>query len=482
MNSSLPSDAPEPEKQPPGGHRKHEPTPAQGHEAHTSHHAISRARSSPTPGANTGGSTARHAETGQVSRSPITRWLTRAIVLLVIAGAVAQIAMSAFYLSVAHSPIPKDVPVGFVASAEAAPQVTTQMEDGGRFDARQYATIDEMTAAITAKEIYGGVDLTAQPAHLYVASAGGPTASNTLRTVFSRVVEDRKATQISQLTASRAPLTAEQVQALAAPPTITDVVPLPAEDSAGASIGLLIQALAIGATIASIGLGRIGPRTTPSVLRAIGHLLALLVYAVVSAGVVLLIAHLFGIVPDNASWPMFWSFALISLAITGSVAGLVALIGASGSALGTAYFLFGIPIGGASVLPEFLPTVFGTFGQALPTGAGVTLIRDTVYFPDAATRGPVLVLVAYAAIGSLIVLIGNAIANKSHQRSVLHLLTNRTPAMPDTPDTARANTLPHRPGTHDTTTIELAVSPVAIPPHPAQETGRTEGPGSDGRH
>ena len=73
------------------------------------------------------------------------------------------------------------------------------------------------------------------------------------------------------------------------------MVPLPADDVNGASLGFLTQALALGGTIASVGLGRLIPRTRRSWRRGLGHLGTLIVYALGSAAVVLWSMTWFGV-------------------------------------------------------------------------------------------------------------------------------------------------------------------------------------------
>ncbi|GAB1640423.1 hypothetical protein KRMM14A1259_08460 [Krasilnikovia sp. MM14-A1259] len=360
------------------------------------------------------------------------RW---AVLGLIVAGGIIQIVMSAYYLSVAHAPQPHDLPVGYVAAPADAARVQAAIDQGGQFASRPYSSVDAMTAAITAKQIFGGLDVTAAPPHLYIASAAGTAAANALKTAFTTVVQKQTADQVQQLTAAGRPVPPATVQQLTTPPAITDVVPLPADDRTGASIGLLVQALAIGATVASIGLGRIGARTKPSVWRGVGHTATLLAYAAASAAAVLVAAHAFGIVAAGTDAHLFRAFLLVSVAITGSVAGLVALIGAAGSFLGTAYFLFGVPISGATVLPEFLPPVARVLGQVLPTGAGATLVRDILYFPAAPVTRPVLVLSLYAGVGIVLVLVTNALANRSRRASLLRVTPE---AEPDTEDAAAA--------------------------------------------
>jgi len=103
----------------------------------------------------------------------------------------------------------------------------------------------------------------------------------------------------------------------------------------------------------------------------------------------------------------------------------VALVGAPGAALGSVYFLVGVPISGANVLPEFMPAAVRVVGQALPTGAGATLVRDSLYFPAATTIRPVVTLALYAGVGLVVVLTTNAVANRSGRFSLLRNTLNR---------------------------------------------------------
>lgn len=354
-----------------------------------------------------------------VANGATPRLLRRKVLTLIVLGVVVQVVLSAYYLSMAHSPSPHDLPVGYVATDRVAGQVESSIEDGGSFTATRYADTDALVASIKAKETYGGVDVGAARPHLYIASAAGVSAATAIRTAFTAVVQDQTAQAVKAATDKGQAVPAATVQDLAAPPAVTDVVPLPDDDRSGTSLAFLIQALVIGATVASTGLGRIGPLTRRSMRRGVGHVATLVAYAAASAAAVLIAAEVFGVIPDGTALRTYLIFLLLSLAVTGSVAGLVALVGEPGRGLGTVYFVVGLVISGASVLPEFLPTFGRVFGQVIPPGAGATAIRDSLYFPDASIARPVVVLGLYAAIGLTTVLVSNALANRTRQQHVL---------------------------------------------------------------
>jgi hypothetical protein len=344
-------------------------------------------------------------------------FLRRRILKLVAIGAIAQVVLCAYYLAMAHDPHPRGLHVGYSASDGQAPQVEATIEHGTGFSAVRYSSPDEMVNDIRRKDIYGGVDLTVTPIKLYVATAAGPGAATALRSAFSAVTEQQKQEKLDALKASGESVPLQVVEDLAAPPTVVDLVPLPVQDRAGASIGFLVQCLAVGATVATMGMAQLRQHIQPSLRRAVGHTVALLTYATGSAAAVFIAGHLFGVIPDGRGIPTFAMFLLLSAAITFSVAGLVSLIGPAGANLGTAYFVFGVVISGASIVPEFLPAAGRALGQSLPTGAGATAIRDTLYFPDASITRAVAVLSTYVLWGLVLIVVRNL--RDSRNESVL---------------------------------------------------------------
>jgi hypothetical protein len=113
-------------------------------------------------------------------------------------------------------------------------------------------------------------------------------------------------------------------------------------------------------------------------------------------------------VPGNW-WAVAGTFALAALAMSAAVAGLAALIGQAGIALGGfVIMLLGNPFSGASSAPEMLPEPAGAIGQWLPPGASVSLLRSVSFFDGAAAAGPALTLTWWAALGLGAVLLGRA--------------------------------------------------------------------------
>ncbi|GAA3443377.1 hypothetical protein [Planomonospora venezuelensis] len=361
------------------------------------------------------------ARTGRVTSA---RRFARFALAVSVVGILLQLVLNTYYLSVGHAPAPHDLPVGIVGAPGQRQALTARLEEGGAFAVTAYASRQRLTDAIRGKEVYGGVDLTAERPTLYLASAAGPAAANLLRTTFTTATAEQTGEQVQALVDRGQAVPAATVAALTAPPAVSDVVPLPAADRNGAALGFLVQALALGGTIASTGLGRLIPLTPRSYRRGLGHVATLLVYALGSAAVVLWTMSWFDIGAGADRGRLLAEFTLISLAITASTAGAVALVGPAGAILGLGYFTVGTVISGAGILPEFLPGPARAIGQALPPGAGTSAVRDSLYFPAADTGGPLLVLGLYAGIGCLVVLVTNTLPNRSrnHSEVDLHLV------------------------------------------------------------
>ncbi|WP_306214603.1 ABC transporter permease [Actinoplanes sp. RD1] len=355
--------------------------------------------------------------------SPITsvRQFRRFALVVCLAGAVVQLVLTAYYLGMGHKAAPHDVPVGLISPVVKQEAIIGLLERDGAFRVEIYDTVPALQTAMKRREIYGGVDVTGVQPQLYVAGAAGAAAANLLRTTYTGVIAQQNEEQLAALARESDTVSIAQAKTLATPPAVSDVVPLPSDDVNGVSLGFLTQALALGGTIASLGLGRLIPRTRRSWKRGLGHLLTLIVYALSSAAVVLWSMSWFGVGTGAGQWEMFAIFGLVSLAITASTAGAVALLGPGGALVGALYFTVGTVISGASILPEFLPAFGRVLGENLPTGAGVQAVRDNLYFPAAPIGRHLLVLGLYAGIGCLLVLVTNLLPNRSDRVSELDL-------------------------------------------------------------
>jgi hypothetical protein len=351
------------------------------------------------------------------------RQFRRFAIALSVVGVVVQLLLSVYYLEVGHAPRPRNVAIGLIGSAAQRAPIEAAIAKQGGFEVTTYASLDELKAAVGDRASFGGLDVSGPVPHLYVATAAGPTAATYMKSAFTAAMQQQVSEQLAAITAAGKPVPPATVVALSTPPEVTDLAPLPDTDKYGSALSFLVQALALGGTIASAGLGRLIPRTRRSLKRGLGHLTTLIAYAAGSAAAVSISMRLFDIGTGADHVTLFGVFFLVSLAVIASTAALVALIGQAGMGAGLIYFGVGTVISGASIPSEFLPPVARAIGQALPTGAGAHAVRDTLYFPDAAIAGPIWVLLAYSLIGCVVLLVTNLRANDSDRTEVSELAT-----------------------------------------------------------
>ena len=263
---------------------------------------------------------------------------------------------------------PRDLPIGVAGPAAETRTIEQGLAARGEaFDVHRYADEAAAREAIEDREVYGA----------FVATPGGPKA----------------------LTASAAsvPVTALLTHAAAeSDAAVEDVVPAAARAGAlpSAVLPLVIGGILVG--VASIALATSPLQRAGFVLG--GALLTGLTAAVLVQGWLDVIG---GDWAANAA-----VLALVVAAIAGTIAGLEAVLGKPGIALGALTMVFvGNPFSGAAAGPHMLPEPAGLIGQLLPPGAGSNLLRSTGYFDGAGAGGHLAVLAvwAFAGLGLLVV-------------------------------------------------------------------------------
>lgn len=261
---------------------------------------------------------------------------------------------------------PRDLPLGVAGPAPAASQIEERLaRQAGAFDLHRYAGEASARRAIEDRAIYGAV----------VATPSGP------RILTSSAASAAVAQMLTQAAAAMGEGTA-----------VADVVPAsPRANALAASVLPLVLAGIITGLVASAIAGR---RTERVALVVAGAALTGLAATAIVQGWLDVVG---GDWLVNAG-----ALALTVLAIAAVVAGLEALIGKAGAALGAlTMVLIGNPFSGVATGPEMLPQPVGAIGQLLPPGAGGNLVRSTGFFEGAGAGGHVLVLAAWVALGLL---------------------------------------------------------------------------------
>jgi hypothetical protein len=301
---------------------------------------------------------------------PMSDPKTRRMVQIVVGLLLAQALLVAAFVIPGHDPEPHGVPVGVAgpppALAAAEESLATR---GDAFEVHRYPGAAQARAANEDREVYGGI-LPAER-RVLVASAASPVVAQLLQ---------------------------EAVRGL----RVEDVVRTDPEDPRGATLNLLFLPLIVIYLPLAALLGRLGLRR--------GELLAVLAGFAALSGllVVALVGGAIGALP-GPYLALSGVAALTVLAIALPAAGFMRLLGPGGIGLAALLFLvIGQPGSGNASAPELLPAFWRVVGQLLPPGAGGQALRNTAYFDGAALGRPLLVLLAWAAVGALLVLLARS--------------------------------------------------------------------------
>jgi hypothetical protein len=304
--------------------------------------------------------------------------------LVGVVGVIVALALGAAYMSIGSSQEPRDLPVAVVGPPTAAKALEAKAP--GKLSARAVPDRAAAKRAIGERDVYGAVVLSRTGVReLMVAPAANLSVANTLRKTLGRGTPENT-------------------------PRITDIAPLPEEDTGGLDVALLVQILLLGGTVAVVGFARFVPRFRGDPRRGVLPLTSLAAYSVLFGLALAVMTEIFGVGTEAAFVDRFLALSLISAAVATSTAALVALIGPLGSGLaGVLYFLLGAQISGAGAAPEFLAPFWSDLGQALPAGAGTSLLRSVLYFPESSTGESIAILAAYAGAGLAVLLVLNLV-------------------------------------------------------------------------
>jgi hypothetical protein len=316
----------------------------------------------------------------------------RAVVLAVLGVAIVAL-LGSTLLSISHAPTPHHVALGYVG--DDTTRSALEQQAGDALDVEVYGSRDEAVTAIARMEVYGSLVVSATGMELLKSTAASPQVAATLTALISKS---------------------------GATPAVTEMSPLPSGDSSGGGLAVMLQVVILGGTIGSMGLGRLVPRYRANPARGELPLLFLILYAFCIGGGVAGLARAFGVGTHVDYEKLTLCLALVNLAVTASTSALVSVVGAAGAAVGAVlYFLIGAPISGAATAGPLMPVFWHEFGQALPPGAGATLLRRVLYFPDAPIGGPLVTLAVYAGLGLLVLGVVNLIAGARRRNSLAGL-------------------------------------------------------------
>jgi hypothetical protein len=280
---------------------------------------------------------------------------------------------------------PKNIPVGItsaVPNLAQGVQAQFDQQQPGAFKFIEYKDLASAKAAIAHREVYGALVLTEEP-QMLIASGASPAMAQLLTNISVQLG--------AQITA------ANGVSAINF--AIEDLAPLGTKDPRGAglaagSLPLIIAGIVVG-LLGSMRLRRASQK----------FLVAGLAATLASFSIVSILNLWLGSLQGN----YFLEVAVVALGIAAVslvVMGAAALAGRVGLLLIIGlFFIIGNPIAGVSMPVELYPTGFGAFGQYLPLGAEIHLLRSVSYFPEASTLTQWATLGGWLALGVLLLVI-----------------------------------------------------------------------------
>ncbi len=303
----------------------------------------------------------------------------KAVSLALLPALVLMLAFAFSYVGAFHEPAPHHVPVAVVGPSSVAAQLDGL--PGDPLDARRAPSRAKALAQIDDREVYGAYE--AATNRLFVASAANRATAVALEQTFDRAAAARRRPAVR----------------------VTDVKPLPPKDPNGTAAFYAVIAWVFGGYLGATLIGLVGSPRSHRRRRAAARIGAFAGFGVV--------AGILSVVMLRASFDVFSGHlvamsaiaALTIFASGAATAGIQAAAGPVGTGLVILVFvILGNAASGGPFARPLLPGLWRTVGGLLPPGASVDLARSALFFDGARIAGPILVLVAWAALGTALAL------------------------------------------------------------------------------
>ena len=303
----------------------------------------------------------------------------KAVALVLLPALVLMLAFAFSYVGAFHDPTPHHVPVAIVGPPAVAAQLNRL--PGDPLDARRASSRPDALSQIDDREVYGAYEAAAN--RLFVASAANRATAIALEQTFDLIAAAQHRPAVR----------------------VTDVKPLPAKDPNGTAAFYAVIAWVFGGYIGATLIGLIGAPRSSSRQRAIARTGALMGFGIV-AGIlsVVMLRASFGVFAGHVI--ALCAIAALTIFASGiATAGIQATAGPAGTGLVILVFvILGNAASGGPFARPLLPGLWRTIGGVLPPGASVDLARSALFFDGARIAGPILVLVAWAAVGTALAL------------------------------------------------------------------------------
>jgi len=320
---------------------------------------------------------------GPPSLNPVRR-LARPVVAL--GGVILfQLLFVSVFAGVLHHPVPHQAPVAVAGRSPLAQVVSGH--GGGTVRLAAEPTAGAARAALTGGQVNAAVIAGPTGETLLIQTAASPGTASVLTKEFTTAAA-----------------------ALKTPLRVVDLAPLPASDATGISLFFLVIAWMLGGYVGATTVALVqGGMRSPGPRQAAIRLGLLAGYAVISGLLgALLIGPVMGVV-SGYSLSLAGTGMLLVFGAAAATAGLQAVLGMPGTLIAIiGMVVFGDPTAGTSIATPLLASPWNVIGQGLPPSAALSAARGVVYLGGANLTGPLAVLAAYAAGGTLLTLAATA--------------------------------------------------------------------------
>ncbi|MEI2732954.1 MAG: ABC transporter permease [Dermatophilaceae bacterium] len=267
---------------------------------------------------------------------------------------------------------PNDLPVAVAGPAAATTRMGAALAQArpDAFVVTSVATRDDAARMVRQHEVYGALVVSTSGAEVLTASARSPVVAQLLGQTGAQLAAAQGTTA-----------------------TVTDLVPLPADDPRGAGLAAGLLPIVLGGLACASA-------TSLLIRRRRWRVIAATLYAVVGGFVLTaLLQSWLGSLSGNL-WANAAVLASGVAAVAFAVLGLESVFGTKGLGLGAVVMmLLGNALSGAGSAPELLPSGWGAVGQWLPAGATNTALRAVAFFDGHGAAQPLLVLAAWVVFG-----------------------------------------------------------------------------------
>ncbi|MFF8745996.1 ABC transporter permease [Streptomyces californicus] len=302
-----------------------------------------------------------------------------------------QLGFALSYMGAFHAPEPHKVPITLVAPSAVERELVARLDalPGDPLQVTPVESRAEARARLLDRRTDAAlvVDPASRADTLIVASAGGPSATTAAVEILQEVARAQDRTIV-----------------------VRDIRPPAAGDSRGLSSFYIVLSWTIGGYLAASALNMAAGSKKPTLRRTLVRLAAMLPYGFVSGiGGAIIVGPVLDCLP-GAFWELVGIGTLVVFASGAVGVALQSVAGTVGLGLTILIFtILGNPSSGGVYPASLLPPFWSAIGQALPPGAGTTVVRNTVYFDGNATTGALWILGAWAFGGVVVAILAAAL-------------------------------------------------------------------------